>query len=389
MLLGVVSPLACGSAVDSRSAEKTGAISQADTCSQYNYGTSCTPSGGATLQLGIADSWPSPAVVSGGNDVSLPGSGSVGPDGQYHYTLPLDVPEGRMGMGPKLALTYSSGSANGPLGVGWSLSGLSAIMPCPKIQAIDKQSSAVTMSGNDMLCLDGVRLFSSDQVSYQTELESYSQITRYTDGATGTPAFRVQSQDGLTRLYKQRGTNKMTVKGLFWLLDTEYDANGNAVSYGYNDLTGSSIPNVGIGGVQTQIQEFSISSITYTNRMVNGVADTSGMRTVAFHYTPRQDTVSMRYGASNPDPNCTIATQCSQPAAVDVRTTQLLYSIDMWAPVPTGAAGEVTQMVWTYTFGYTPSPGTGRTLLTTVDKHGWQGGGNTLTRVFKYQSFSC
>jgi hypothetical protein len=27
-------------------------------------------------------------------------------------------------------------------------------------------------------------------------------------------------------------------------------------------------------------------------------------------------------------------------------------------------------------------------LLTTVDKHGWQGGGNTLTRVFKYQSFS-
>jgi RHS repeat-associated protein len=388
MLLGVVGPLACGSGVDSRSAEKTGAISQADTCSQYNYGTSCTPSGGATTQLGIADSWPSPAVVSGSNDLSLPGSGSVGPDGQYHYTLPLDVPEGRMGMGPKLALNYSSGAGNGVLGVGWSLSGLSSIMPCPQIQAIDKQSYPVTMSGNDVLCLDGVRLFSSDQVSYQTELESYSQITRYTDGATGTPAFRVQSQDGLTRLYKQRGENKMTGKGLVWLLDTEYDANGNAVSYAYNDLTASSIPNVGIGGVQTQIQEFSIGSITYTNRMVNGIADTSGMRTVAFHYVPRKDTVSMRYGASNPDPHCTPANYCNQPAAVDVRTTQLLYSIDMWAPVPTLAAGEVSQMVWTYTFGYTPSQGTGRNLLTTVDKHGWQGGGNTLTRTFNYQSSS-
>jgi RHS repeat-associated protein len=321
--------------------------------------------------------------------MSLPGSGSVGPDGQYHYTLPLDVPEGRMGMAPKLALNYSSGAGNGPLGVGWSLSGLSAIMPCPEIQAIDKQSLPVTMSGNDALCLDGVRLFDTSNgagTSYQTEVENYSQITTFTDTSTWKPAFRVQSQDGLTRIYKQRGKNSMTSKGLYWLLDTEYDANGNAISYSYYDWTAPQLSTI---NASVGVQEFAIQKITYTNRMVGGVADTSGMRQVVFSYKSRPDPISMRYGASNPDPRFPPPdNQSNQPQAVDVHTSQLLSRIDVSAPVPTLAAGEQTEVVWTYVLGYTTSTGTGRSLLTTVDKHGWQGAGNALTRTFSYESYS-
>jgi RHS repeat-associated protein len=381
--------LACGGGHGTPGGESTTVIREAVTCAPTDMGTSsCTPSGGATGQAGIAVAWPSPAVVSAGNDMSLPGSGSVGADGQYHYTLPLDVPDGRMGMAPKLALNYSSGAGNGPLGVGWSLSGLSAIMPCPEIQAIDKQSLPVTMSGNDALCLDGVRLFDTSNgagTSYQTEVENYSQITTFTDTSTWAPVFRVQSQDGLTRIYKQRGKNKTTGKGLYWLLDTEYDANGNAISYSYYDWTSPQLSNV---NASVAVQEFAIQKITYTNRMTGGVADTSGMRQVVFSYKSRPDPISMRYGASNPDPRCNSSNYCNQPQAVDVHTSQLLSRIDVSAPVPTLAAGEQTVVVWTYVLGYTTSTGTGRSLLTTVDKHGWQGAGNALTRTFSYDSAS-
>ena len=76
-------------------------------------------------RLGI----PSQPILPGASVGYLPGSGSVTPQGGYTYTLPLEVPAGRAGMQPSLALSYASGG-NGVLGVGWSLSGLSSITRC-------------------------------------------------------------------------------------------------------------------------------------------------------------------------------------------------------------------------------------------------------------------
>ncbi|MGL5809972.1 MAG: SpvB/TcaC N-terminal domain-containing protein, partial [Nocardioides sp.] len=64
--------------------------------------------------------------------ISLPkGGGAVrgigekfGPDlhtGTGNLTIPIDLPAGRGGFQPSLALGYSSGSGNGPFGLGWSL----------------------------------------------------------------------------------------------------------------------------------------------------------------------------------------------------------------------------------------------------------------------------
>src|SRR5262245_54400068 len=41
--------------------------------------------------------------------------------GTGNFTVPIAVPSGRNGFQPQLALTYSSGSGNGPFGLGWSL----------------------------------------------------------------------------------------------------------------------------------------------------------------------------------------------------------------------------------------------------------------------------
>jgi hypothetical protein len=45
--------------------------------------------------------------------------------GTGSMTVPLVTSSGRSGFGPQLALSYNSGSGNGPFGFGWSLSLLS------------------------------------------------------------------------------------------------------------------------------------------------------------------------------------------------------------------------------------------------------------------------
>src|SRR5688572_30243630 len=55
----------------------------------------------------------------------LEGNFSVSGDGAAKYALPLWMPRGRGNVAPALTLSYSSRDGEGPLGVGWSLGGLS------------------------------------------------------------------------------------------------------------------------------------------------------------------------------------------------------------------------------------------------------------------------
>ena len=84
----------------------------------------------------------------------LPGSGGVSPGGEYTYSIPLLVPDGRLGMQPELSLAYSSSASNGPVGVGWSISGLSGIMRCSQTWAQDGLSSGVRFDRNVALNSD-------------------------------------------------------------------------------------------------------------------------------------------------------------------------------------------------------------------------------------------
>jgi RHS repeat-associated protein len=80
---------------------------------------------------------------------------SVSLDGAAQISIPIWAPPGRQGIQPSLALNYSSRGGNGPIGVGWSLSGLSMVTSCRRSPSLDESYGGTYP---DRLCLDGARL---------------------------------------------------------------------------------------------------------------------------------------------------------------------------------------------------------------------------------------
>ena len=89
---------------------------------------------------------------------AIQGSFAVSSTGEATYALPLIVPPGAAGMQPTLAVAYNSASGDGMLGMGFSLSGLSAMTRCSRTMAQDNQIRSVRYDQHDALCLDGARL---------------------------------------------------------------------------------------------------------------------------------------------------------------------------------------------------------------------------------------
>ena len=139
------------------------------------------------------------------------------------YSQAIAVPPGVAGMSPRIGLLYSGGGVNGPVGLGWTVQGISAITRCAAIVAIDGPvaARAVTYTPADKLCLDGQRLIQTDasgstvgiaQVDdsqgldpnlvreYRTEKDSYARIRAYGkangDALNGPAYFKVWTKAG-------------------------------------------------------------------------------------------------------------------------------------------------------------------------------------------------
>jgi virulence plasmid B protein len=86
------------------------------------------------------------------------GNFAVSSSGSATDSVPIIVPPGRMGMEPKLSITYDSSADVGLLGKGFSLAGLSSIYRCARSVAQDGYYRGVELSSDDHLCLDSLRL---------------------------------------------------------------------------------------------------------------------------------------------------------------------------------------------------------------------------------------
>ncbi|XXX73575.1 RHS repeat-associated core domain-containing protein [Sorangium sp. So ce134] len=189
---------------------------------------------GAPPEQPEAFTLPETPIVAGADVGYLPGSGQVTPDGAYTYRLPIDVPPGR-GIEPRLAIAYSSRAGDGLLGVGFSLSGLSSILPCHKTIAVDGVVDGIDGDETDVFCLDGQRLVSvlgpygADGTEYRTEEESFTRVISY--GSPQLERFRAWLKDGRIRDYERVGP-------LDFRMTKEQDRYGNTVSYIYADFAG-------------------------------------------------------------------------------------------------------------------------------------------------------
>lgn len=246
---------------------------------------------------------------------------SVSPGGQAAYSMAIAVPPGIAGMAPNLAFSYADGGINGPLGVGWSVQGISSISRCPSTKPVDGVSRAVFFDIADKLCLDGQRLIQTNAAGaplasqindaaglsgtavreFRTEKDSFARVRAYgaidNDTSKGPAYFKVWTKSGQIYHYGIQGTSTQALVladptgngtpkvGAVWAVERISDTLGNAIEFKYEqqDVAWGSGPSSGV----RPGHEWNIKEILYTR-----TASQAPANKVVFEYTNRETSAS-------------------------------------------------------------------------------------------------
>jgi hypothetical protein len=145
---------------------------------------------------------------------TLPGTFEVNETGAGVYTIPIQIPPGSAGVQPGLSLSYNSQAGDDLLGMGWNLTGISAITRCAADIMHDGINGAVAYNTNDRFCLDGKRLVAivgadgGNGTEYRTDPDEFSHIVSYGSAGSGPAYFEVRTKDGL--IYEYGGDSTRT-----------------------------------------------------------------------------------------------------------------------------------------------------------------------------------
>lgn len=172
---------------------------------------------------------------------STAAAADVTPGGGASNSIPIAVPASTNGMAPRIALVYNSQGGDGPLGWGWSISGLSSIIRVPRNHHFDSKTEGVELTADDRFALDGVRLigvsgtYGAHNATYATESESFAAITSYGSLGGGPERFEVTTKDGLIMEYGNSTDSRVPGSGavLFWRLNKIRSQEGNYIEFKY------------------------------------------------------------------------------------------------------------------------------------------------------------
>lgn len=234
---------------------------------------------------------------------AVPGSFDVSDRGTAQYTIPIEVPPGRAGMEPRIALQYDSSGGEGFLGRGWSLAGLPGITRCPKTFATDLVAAGVLGTSEDAFCLGGDRLVSvngtygADGTEYRTELDGFTKVVSYGPTAnpdssySGPSSFKAWTKEGRILTFgategSRRVANRVAVA---WYVSQFEDQQGNQMTVEY-DRSVNEYP-LDVNNTRVDVTMTNPTAIYYTHG--NG---TTASRKVQFvynqyfpsHFTPRR-----------------------------------------------------------------------------------------------------
>lgn len=148
--------------------------------------------------------------------------------------FPLEVPPGRRGMAPQLAITYNSEHPNGWLGVGWDLA-------LPTIE-LDTRWGVPRYDGTERYTLQGAALLPSGTDAdgctvFKRRVEGPFERVRRCGGGPTAYHWEVTDQDGVVSLYGQSANAQLkdpySGKIARWALQSVTDPFGNQVQYTY------------------------------------------------------------------------------------------------------------------------------------------------------------
>ncbi len=177
--------------------------------------------------------------------------------GTGSMAVPLGASPGRSGFGPRLTLSYDSGTGNGPFGLGWTLPIPSIARKTEKglpLYRDAEESDVFILSGVEDLApalvavegqwqpdtsertLDGVRYRIR---RYRPRVEGlFARIERWTSEPGGDTHWRSISRDNVTSVYGRTPHSRIAdpvdpTRIFSWLICEIYDDAGNAAVYEY------------------------------------------------------------------------------------------------------------------------------------------------------------
>lgn len=171
-----------------------------------------------------------------------------GPGGEASLNYPLVIPDGRGSLQPELAVTYSSGSGNGWLGLGWDLK-----MPSIEISTLFGVPRYDSAFETETYTVDGEQLapvaIPASPVARQAERVftrrtegSFERIVRHGGGPAGY-WWEVTDKSGVRSIYgrsaQARLADPASGNTFRWLLEQMIDLHGNTVDYSYTHDSGS------------------------------------------------------------------------------------------------------------------------------------------------------
>ncbi len=196
--------------------------------------------------LYTSSTFSNPIILSKPVDV-IAGIVGVTPTGAATYTIPIEIPAGTNGVAPSLSLVYNSQSGNGMMGMGWSLSGLSAITRVNKDIFHDGKTDAVNyIPYEDVYALDGNRMILASGTygvsgsTYRLEMDNFSVISGVSQKGSGPAKFSVETKDGTIMEYGYTVDSKFLTNDnnhvMVWYLSKVKDVNGNYILYNYETI---------------------------------------------------------------------------------------------------------------------------------------------------------
>lgn len=173
--------------------------------------------------------------------------------GTGNFSIPITVPPGRNDFQPELSLNYSTGSGNGPFGLGWSLSVPNVSRKISKgipryHDQFDVQGNPIWHEDEDVFILSGAEdLVHVGNGYHRPRTEGLFARIQKVKAPDGKPCWVVTAKDGVRGIYGKTPESRLffeeggVMKIFQWLLSETEDTNGNKIVYAYKNDDGADL----------------------------------------------------------------------------------------------------------------------------------------------------